>query len=126
MRKGIYLVLLTTVISGFSIFANKIFVSQTNPLVFTTVRNIVVGAILTGVLVKLNLLRELKSLKIKDWLKLSFIGIFGGGVAFALFFSGLSQIGAVPGNLIHKTLYLWVALLAVPFLHEKLTFRQMI
>lgn len=124
MKKGIYLVLLTTIISGFSVFANKIFVSQTDPLVFTAVRNVMVGVILTIVMARTRSLRELRTLKSKDWAKLLFIGIFGGGVAFALFFIGLSQIGAVQGNLIHKSLYLWVAILAIPFLHERPTIKQ--
>lgn len=124
MRKGIYLVLLTTVISGFSVFANKVFVSQTDPLVFTAVRNVLVGLLLTGIVVKTKSFREIRKLGKKDWVKLLFIGICGGGVAFALFFTGLAQIGAVSGNLIHKTLFLWVALLAIPFLHERPTLKQ--
>lgn len=119
MRKGIYLVLLTATISGFSVFANKIFVSQTDPLVFTAVRNVLVGLLLSTVLLVTNQHKKLATLTKKDWLKLLFIGICGGGVAFALFFTGLAQIGAVQGNLIHKTLFLWVALLAIPFLGER-------
>jgi drug/metabolite transporter (DMT)-like permease len=120
MKKGIYLALLTAVISGFSIFANKIFVSQADPLAFTTVRNLLVALMLTFAVVSSGKIRLLKSIDVKDWMKLLFIGIFGGGAAFALFFSGLSQIGAVQGSLIHKTLFLWVAFLALPFLKEKL------
>ncbi len=129
MKKGIYLVLLTTTISGFSVFANKIFVSQTEPLVFTTVRNVMVAGFLTGALLftgKSTSLRLLRSLKKDEWIKLLFIGIFGGGVAFALFFTGLSQIGAVQGNLIHKSLFLWVGFMAIPFLHERPTVKQIV
>ncbi len=120
MKRGIYLTLLTAVISGFSIFANKIFVMQADPLAFTTVRNMLVGLMLLVVVVGSGAIKSLKLLRIKDWSKLLFIGIFGGGVAFALFFSGLAQIGAVQGNLIHKTLFLWVTLLAIPLLKESL------
>lgn len=124
MKKGIYLVLLTTLISGFSVFANKIFVSQTDPLVFTAVRNVLVGVFLSGYLLATKQHKKLALLTKKDWVKLLFIGVCGGGVAFALFFTGLSQIGAVQGNLIHKTLFIWVAILALPFLQEKPTLQQ--
>jgi len=127
MRKGIYLALLTTLVSGFSIFANKIFVSGADPLAFTTVRNIVVAGILTTILLRSRKsLQELKSLKRNDWLRLALIGTLGGGVAFALFFVGLSKIGAIQGNLIHKTLFIWVAFMAVPFLGERLNKIQLV
>jgi len=120
MKKGIYLALLTAVISGFSIFANKIFVTQVDPLAFTTVRNLLVGLMLSSAVIGSGKLSSLKLLKTRDWLKLMFIGIFGGGIAFALFFSGLAQIGAVQGNLIHKTLFLWATIFAYPILKERL------
>ena len=48
------------------------------------------------------------------------IGIIGGSVPFVLFFEGLSRASSPQAAFIHKTLVLWVALLAIPFLGERL------
>lgn len=118
-NKGILLSLLTMVISGFSIFANSVYVSKTDPLIFALIRNFLVATILTGILIFNKKLPQLRSLTNKDWGKLLLIGIIGGGLPFALFFTGLSQIGAVNGNIIQKSLFIWIALLAIPILNEK-------
>jgi drug/metabolite transporter (DMT)-like permease len=41
-------------------------------------------------------------------------------VAFILFFTGLAEATAPAAAVIHKTMFLWVAVLAVVFLHERL------
>ncbi len=46
--------------------------------------------------------------------------MLGGGVAFLLFFSGLAMASAPSAAFIHKTMFLWVALMAGPFLGERL------
>ena len=48
------------------------------------------------------------------------IGTLGGGVAFLLFFSGLAMASAPSAAFIHKTMFLWVALMAGLFLGERL------
>ena len=48
------------------------------------------------------------------------IGVIGGSVPFVLFFSGLAIASAPTAAFIHKTLFIWVVLLAVPFLGERL------
>ena len=58
--------------------------------------------------------------------KLIAIGAIGGGIPFALFFTGLSEIGALNSNIIQKTLFLWVALLAVPLLKERISKIQLV
>ncbi len=42
---GTILVFITAIISGFSIFANKIFVASIDPLVFTALRALFIGLI---------------------------------------------------------------------------------
>lgn len=118
-RTGLLLVFSTAVISGFSVFTNKLIVSNTDPVVFTAVRNTVVFLLLAGIVFLSGKFRSLKSLSRRQWAALAVIGVTGGGAAFVLFFTGLSKIGAVQGNLIHKTLFLWVAVLAYPILGEK-------
>ncbi len=120
MKNGIRLALLTALISGVSIFANGIFVSKTDPLVFAFVRNAVVAALFSLLLLSSASLQHIRDLSKKQWGMLILIGVIGGGIPFALFFTGVSQIGAVNGNIIQKTLFLWVALLAVPLLGERI------
>jgi drug/metabolite transporter (DMT)-like permease len=44
----------------------------------------------------------------------------GGGIAFVLFFDGLADTTATPAAFWRDTLVLWVALLAIPLLRERL------
>lgn len=66
------------------------------------------------------LLGMTRSLTTKQWLQLVLIGIIGGSIPFLLFFQGLSIAGAANGAFIQKSLFIWVGLLAVMFLKEKL------
>lgn len=118
---AIGLALTTALISGVSNFVNKIAVSGVaNPIVYTLMKNALVAVLLVGWLVVAARWRELKGLKRGDWLKLIAIGVIGGSVPFALFFTGLTMTSAVSASLIHKTLFIWVAFLAVPLLGERL------
>src|SRR5262249_45486785 len=47
------------------------------------------------------------------------VGVVGGSVPFVLFFEGLSRAEATQAAFIQKTLVVWVALLAVPLLRER-------
>jgi len=49
------------------------------------------------------------------------VGVVGGGIAFVLFFDGLADTTATPAAFWRDTLVLWVALLAIPLLRERLT-----
>jgi drug/metabolite transporter (DMT)-like permease len=49
------------------------------------------------------------------------VGVVGGGIAFVLFFDGLADTTATPAAFWRDTLVLWVAVLAIPLLHERLT-----
>lgn len=126
MKKGIQLALIASFISGFSIFYNKIAVSHMNPLLFTTVKNGIVTLILSSLILAPKVYTELKKINRNDWLKLLSIGAIGGGIPFALFFIGLSQTSAINATMIQKTLFVWVALLALPLLKERLRFIQII
>ena len=126
MKKGIYLALTTAVVSGFSIFASKIFVAKLDPLVFTTLKNLFVVVILSFMILNKRHIQSLLKLNRKDVLRLILIGLIGGGIPFALFFTGLSMTSAAAGAIIHKTLFIWVAILAYFFLKEKFGFLQII
>ena len=120
-RKGVYFALATAVISGFSIYINKFAVMEMkDPFIFTAVKNLAVAALLFAFLILPKALPELKSLSRKQWLTLGAIGCVGGSIPFLLFFYGLSLGTAVGAAFIHKTLFIWVAILAIFFLGERL------
>jgi len=122
MNQGIKFAFLAAIISGFSIYVNKFAVSAVaSPVLFTTLKNFLVGLLLFSLLIFSKKIFQIKNISRKNLVKLLFIGLIGGAVPFYLFFTGLSQIPAVNGAIIHKTLVIWVTILAIPFLKEKLT-----
>ncbi len=123
--KGLKLALLAALISGVSIFINKFAVASLgNPLILPTIKNSLVGLLFVGLLLGTKKWQKVKSLNKNQGLRLLAVGIIGGSLPFYLFFTGLSQIPAVNAAIIQKSLVFWVALLAVPFLKEKLTKTQ--
>ncbi|MBN1326181.1 DMT family transporter [Candidatus Falkowbacteria bacterium] len=121
ISKGLFLALLTAIISGLSVFLNKFAVNAIfNSDIFTTAKNLIVGLILLGIVLTPLFYSKLKKIKINDWLKLILIGGIGGSIPFLLFFKGLSLTSATSAAFIHKTLFIWVSLLAVWFLGEKI------
>jgi len=121
-QKALYLAFATAVISGLSVFFNSFATKViTNSNVLTTAKNILVALILSLVILTPTIIKKLSALNLKDWRNLFLIGIIGGSIPFLLFFKGLSLTSPVNAGFIHKTLFIWVALLAVPFLKEKLS-----
>lgn len=119
--KGIALALGTALISGVAIFVNSFAVKEiADAALFTTLKNGVAALALLGVTVLAA--RGPRSLPAggRTWTGMTVVGVFGGGVAFLLFFSGLAMASAPSAAFIHKTLFVWVAMLAVPFLGERL------
>lgn len=116
------LALATAVISGTSNFLNKIAVTAVrDPIVFTTLKNAMVALFIIGIILALKKWREIKTLNKGQALKLLAIGVVGGSLPFALYFTGLTQTSAINASLIHKTLFVWVLFLGIPFLKERLT-----
>lgn len=127
VRYAPFLALVTAVISGASNFLAKIAVTAVkDPVVYTTLKNTLVAVFLFGLLIIFKKRREILSLTAKQWVKLVAIAVVGGSVPFVLFFIGLSQTTALNAALIHETLFLWVALLAIPILKERVSFPQAI
>jgi drug/metabolite transporter (DMT)-like permease len=56
----------------------------------------------------------------RQWAGLVFVGVIGGSVPFLLFFEGLARASSTQAALLHKSLLIWVAILAVPLLGERL------
>jgi drug/metabolite transporter (DMT)-like permease len=119
-KKGLILVFFTAIISGFSIFINKYGVSVINPYIFTFLKNVSVALMLSGCILAFKEWKVLKTLSKKHWSLLFCIGLIGGGAAFLLFFKGLSLTSASQGSLIHKTMFIYVILIAAFFLKERI------
>lgn len=127
IHQGALLALGTAVLSGVSIFINSFGVQHVaDPFVFTSAKNLVVAVVLAAAVVLPFKWRELSSLGWAGWGKLAVLGLVGGGVPFLLFFYGLKLATAPSAAFLHKTLFLWAALLAVPLLKERVGVLQVI
>ncbi len=125
LRTGILLALGTAGISGINNYIAKISVSTVKDgVVFTTLKNVVVALLLVGVILILGKVKEIRTLTRKHWFMLVSIGIIGGGVPFALYFSALQHTTASSANFLSKTLFIWVALFGLRFLKEKISWVQ--
>ena len=121
VRWGVGLALATALISGVSVFVNSYGVKQVpDAAVYTTLKNGVAAFLLLGLALLVTRRAEVRALDRRSWLGLGLIGIIGGSIPFLLFFSGLAIASAPTAAFIHKTLFIWVAVMAVPLLGERL------
>lgn len=125
LRIATLLALATAMISGVSSFVNKIAVTGVRDAVlYTTLKNAIVALALIGIIIILRHWRTIVSLTRRQWSLLAAVGVIGGSLPFALFFTGLTMTPALNAALIHKTLILWIALLAIPILKERISSAQ--
>lgn len=117
---GIALAFVSAVISGVSIYVNGLGVKHfPDATVYTTAKNAVAGVLLLALLVAIRPSRPLPVSRRRASLPLLAVAIVGGSVPFVLFFEGLARAQSTQAAFIQKTLVIWVALLAVPFLRER-------
>ena len=124
---GIALALVTATISGFAVFLNGYAVKRfDDATAYTTAKNGIAAVLL--ILLALPVLTRAGSegpaprpRTRRHWLGLVAVGVIGGSVPFVLFFEGLARASSTEAAFIHKTLVIWVALLAVPLLGERLS-----
>lgn len=124
-RSGLMLALTAAVISGFAVYLNGFAVKAApGPVAFTTAKNLVaamiIGTILLGSSARAQSGQTLRGLQPRQWFAVAYVGVISGGVAFALFFSGLFLAASTEAAFLQKSLVIWVAMLAVPLLHERL------
>ncbi|HEX5825674.1 MAG TPA: DMT family transporter [Candidatus Limnocylindrales bacterium] len=118
---GIVLAIGAALISGLAIYLNAFAVKQLpDAAVYTTLKNAVAAVVLLTVVLGLGAGRGLRTIPRRRWPAVLAVGVIGGSVPFVLFFTGLAQASAPSAAFIQKTLFLWVALLALPFLGERL------
>ena len=122
-RIGLQLVFFTALISGISIFINQFGVQGIDSTIFTFTKNIIVSMLLVGILIWFGDFKRLVHLHATEWSQLIFIGLIGGSIPFVLFFRGLQLTGGAVGGFIHKTMFIFVAVLAVVCLKEQLSRR---
>ncbi len=120
---GILLAFTTACISGTSIWVNAHAVSHfSNATVYTTAKDAVAG----GLLLVLALTWPARPAAVaqpiagrRRALGLAAVAVVGGSVPFVLFFEGLQRAEATQASFLQKTLVVWVVLLAVPLLKER-------
>jgi len=120
-KKALFLIFLTAIISGISIFINKYSVSKIEPYTFTFLKNLLVTIFLISIILLSKEYKALSKLNRKQWLCLLIIGLIGGSIPFLLFFKGLSIASAASSGFIHKTLFIFASLFALLLLKEKLS-----
>jgi drug/metabolite transporter (DMT)-like permease len=123
---GLVLAFIAACISGVAIFVNAEYVGQVeDATVYTTGKNAIAAAVLLAILFATNARRSeapREPIPAPKRAGLIALGAIGGSVPFILFFEGLQRSGSpVQAGFIHKTLIVWVTLLALPILHERLT-----
>jgi drug/metabolite transporter (DMT)-like permease len=123
-RTGILLALGTAAISGVAVFLNADAVRAFgDATAYTTAKNLVAAVVLLAVVGAGSRTgaRLTRPRSRGQWAGLTAIGLVGGSVPFVLFFEGLSRATSAQAAFLHKTLLVWVAVMAVVFLGERLT-----
>lgn len=123
MKRGIYLIIGAAVLSGCSNFFNKLAMQavKMDPYQYTTLKNVVAAVLLSLLFVTPFIWKKLAVLRRNDWLALVLVSLIGGSIPFLLYFKGLSMTSAVTASFIHKTMFIWIAILAWPLLKEKIS-----
>lgn len=120
-RRGVLLAFGTAAISGLSVYLNSFGVKLvSDAAVYTTAKNGVAAIVLVALALAFGAGREARALDGRNRLGLVAIAIIGGSIPFVLFFSGLAVATAPTAAFIQKTMFIWVALMAVPLLGERL------
>jgi drug/metabolite transporter (DMT)-like permease len=124
-RTGLLLALGTAGISGVAVFLNSYGVKAFGDAsTYTTAKNVVAALVLALLAGALSMRRSgtvlTRPTRPGQWAGLAVVGVFGGAVAFLLFFEGLARASSTDAAFLHKTLLVWVALLALPLLGERL------
>ncbi|WP_291379261.1 DMT family transporter [Demequina sp.] len=127
-NRGLALAASTALISGVAIWVNSSGVAAYgNATAYTTAKNAAAALVIGVVFLIARAMRGAGSVSLtrptraRGWWGLAYVAILGGAVPFLLFFQGLASTASTQAAFLHKTLIVWVALLAVPLLKEKLT-----
>lgn len=125
---GIPLAAGTAVVSGVAVAINgygvRAWADSGGATAYTTAKNLVAALFLLSALAGLSMRKSREGFTKphggRAWLGLAAVAVVGGSVPFLLFFEGLSRASSTNAAFLHKTLIIFVAVLAVPFLKERL------
>lgn len=127
-RSGAALAAMTAVVSGFAVFINgygvRAWSGVADATTYTTFKNVVAAVVLTGAAVLLTRRGSVAGLRrpegTRQWFGLATVAVIGGAIPFALFFEGFARAASSQAAFIHKTLIVWVVVLAAVFLRERI------
>jgi drug/metabolite transporter (DMT)-like permease len=119
-NRGIALAFGAAAISGLAVFVNGYGVRAVHDAtVYTTAKNLVAALVLVVLALAVGG-RARRPRTAKEFAGLAAVAVVGGSVPFVLFFEGLARASSTHAAFVQKTLVVWVALLAVPLLGERL------
>lgn len=135
-RAGLALAGLAAIISGVAVFVNSYGVKQySNATAYTTAKNVVAALVIAIAVVALGRRRPARG-ELPERLDeqpaparvsrrgtafgIVAVAVVGGSVPFVLFFEGLARASAKDAAFLQKTMVIWVAVLAVVVLKERL------
>jgi drug/metabolite transporter (DMT)-like permease len=115
---------LAAAISGVAVFVNGYGVRAVpDATVYTTAKNLFAALVLVAVALivrRSGTAPAAGRAAPRRGLRLAVVAVVGGSIPFVLFFEGLSRASSTHAAFVHKTLFIWVAVLAVPLLGERL------
>lgn len=123
-RAGLALAGVTACVSGVAVFVNGYGVRRwPDATAYTTAKNLVAAAVLVAAFAVARRVRprETRAEPTSSGRPAAYlaVAVIGGSVPFVLFFEGLARASSTDAAFVHKLLVVFVALLAVPFLHER-------
>jgi drug/metabolite transporter (DMT)-like permease len=120
VHTGLWLAFAAAFVSGVAVFVNAYGVRAVpDATVYTTAKNLVAATVLIGLFLSRPMRRPTRLAR-RHVVGLTTVAVIGGSIPFVLFFEGLARAGSSQSAFIQKTLVVWVALLAVPMLGERL------
>jgi drug/metabolite transporter (DMT)-like permease len=124
-RLGMLLALATAMISGVSVYVNADAVRAfPDATTYTTAKNVVAATLLLALFAWAQRTRDQRAdrpTSLGQWTALIGVGAVGGSVPFVLFFEGMARADSGQTAFLHKTLLIWVGLLAFIVLRERLS-----
>jgi drug/metabolite transporter (DMT)-like permease len=115
------LALAAATVSGIAVFINAYGVRAVPDAgVYTTAKNLVAAIVLIGLFAAGRSSRRPVRLTRGSMAGLFAVAVLGGSIPFVLFFEGLARASSSQTAVLQKTLVIWVALLAVPLLGERI------
>src|SRR5450759_4738694 len=111
-RTGLLLALATACISGVAVFLNSYGVKAFgDATTYTTAKNVIAMLVLVALITAMSASRPgavlTRPSRRGQWAGLAVVGVFGGAIAFALFFEGLALASATDAAFLQKTLLVW-------------------